>query len=207
MPLSEGVLEKFKNVYNYLKSNKITLSGRGYFEKSSKQWFELWCQRKIEILSSNKIVVAELSDRNRFMIAESDQFYGDTVCGITFPDNDSENLKYYLGLLNSKLMEFYFKKTTVPKAGGFYIYKTMFLNKLPIYIINSSNNKSVHDLIVTHVEQMLELQKHLTIAKTESEKLIFQRQIDSTDREIDRLVYELYGLTEEEIKIVESAGS
>jgi type I restriction-modification system DNA methylase subunit len=202
--LSEGELEKNKNAYNYLKSNKITLSGRGYFEKSTKHWFELWCQRSIEILSSNKIVVAELSDRNRFMIAESDQFYGDTVCGITFPDNDSENLKYYLGLLNSKLMEFYFKKTTVPKAGGFYIYKTMFLNKLPIYIVESFK-KPTHDHIVALVEQMLDLQKHITISKTESEKLMYQRQVEATDHEIDQLVYELYGLTEKEIKIIEGS--
>jgi len=42
-----------------------------------------------------------------------------------------------------------------------------------------------------------------TAAKTPNEKTHLQRQIDSTDREIDRLVYELYGLTEEEIRIVE----
>ena len=42
-----------------------------------------------------------------------------------------------------------------------------------------------------------------TAAKTPTEKTHLQRQIDSTDREIDRLVYELYGLTEEEIRIVE----
>ena len=42
-------------------------------------------------------------------------------------------------------------------------------------------------------------------AKTAHEKTILQRHIDATDREIDRLVYELYGLTEEEISIVEEA--
>jgi hypothetical protein len=54
------------------------------------------------------------------------------------------------------------------------------------------------------VDRMLALHKHLTTAKTDHEKTAIQRQIPATDREIDNLVYELYGLTEEEIAIVES---
>jgi len=50
---------------------------------------------------------------------------------------------------------------------------------------------------------MLELHKQLTSAKTDHDKTIIHRQIDATNRQIDRLVYELYGLTDEEIKIVE----
>lgn len=51
-------------------------------------------------------------------------------------------------------------------------------------------------------ERMLELHKQLG-AKTDHETTMIQRQIDATDRQIDRLVYELYGLTEEEVAIVE----
>jgi hypothetical protein len=50
---------------------------------------------------------------------------------------------------------------------------------------------------------MLDLNKKLPLGKTDHEKILLQRQIDSTDRRIDELVYELYGLTGEEIKIVE----
>lgn len=53
------------------------------------------------------------------------------------------------------------------------------------------------------VEQMLLLNKQLTSAKTDHEKTSLQRQIDATDKQIDELVYELYGLTEEEKRIVE----
>jgi ClpP class serine protease len=52
---------------------------------------------------------------------------------------------------------------------------------------------------------MLELYKELAAAKTPDDKTRLQRQIDATDRQIDQLVYELYGLTEEEIKVVEEA--
>jgi len=51
---------------------------------------------------------------------------------------------------------------------------------------------------------MLALRKNLTSAKTPQEKESVQRQIESTDGAIDKLVYELYGLSQEEIMIVES---
>jgi len=54
------------------------------------------------------------------------------------------------------------------------------------------------------VSLMIELNNKLPLAKTDHEKILLQRQIDSTDRSIDELVYELYGLTAEEIEIFES---
>ena len=52
---------------------------------------------------------------------------------------------------------------------------------------------------------MLRLHKQLAAAKSAAQKAILQRQIDATDAEIDRLVYDLYGLTAEEIALVEGA--
>lgn len=76
---------------------------------------------------------------------------------------------------------------------------------MPIALIDAVDfkNKSRHDHIVSLVEQMLELNKQLSKAKTEQDKTVIQRQIEGTDKEIDKLVYELYGLTDEEIKVVE----
>jgi len=50
---------------------------------------------------------------------------------------------------------------------------------------------------------MLELQKRLPSVRMPQEKEMLSRQIESTDGQIDRLVYELYGLSEEEVKVVE----
>lgn len=68
-----------------------------------------------------------------------------------------------------------------------------------------ATDKKCHDQMVQLVESMLILQKQLVVAKSESQKTVIQRQIDATDAEIDRLVYELYGLTADEIAIVEEA--
>ena len=52
---------------------------------------------------------------------------------------------------------------------------------------------------------MLKLHKDLAAAKTGHDKDVIQRQIDTTDKQIDQLVYELYGLTEDEISIIEES--
>jgi len=83
--------------------------------------------------------------------------------------------------------------------------KTAYLNPFPIRTINFSDpdGKARHDKMVELVEQMLTLHKQLAAVRTPDEKTRLQRQIDATDHQIDRLVYELYGLTEKEIQIVE----
>ena len=59
--------------------------------------------------------------------------------------------------------------------------------------------------MVSFVDSILSLHKQLTNAKSAAQKAIIQRQIEATDAEIDGLVYDLYGLTAEEIALVEAA--
>jgi hypothetical protein len=78
---------------------------------------------------------------------------------------------------------------------------------LPIYPINFAKHtdQSRHDQMVELVDQMLNLHKNLVAAKTPQEKTSLERQISATDAQIDQLLYGLYNLTLEEIKIVEAS--
>lgn len=80
----------------------------------------------------------------------------------------------------------------------------MYISQLPIRVINFDDPADVkrHEQMVALVERMLELHKQLASARLPQEKELLERQIGATDGQIDRLVYELYGLTEEEIRIV-----
>ena len=73
------------------------------------------------------------------------------------------------------------------------------------YIARSaiSADAARHDRLVELVQSMLDLHKALSSAGPEHERTLLARRIEATDRQIDRLVYELYGLTEEEIGLVE----
>jgi hypothetical protein len=79
--------------------------------------------------------------------------------------------------------------------------KVFRIKQLPIIIAASDN----YDKIVKLVERMLDLHRRLSASKTGHEKTLLSRQIEATDKQIDALVYELYGLSEEEIAIVEGA--
>jgi len=76
-----------------------------------------------------------------------------------------------------------------------------------VYPVDEANacDKDRHESVVERVERMLVLHRRLAAARTADEKKRLQRQIDATDRQIDKIVYELYGLTDEEIRIVEEA--
>ncbi len=118
--------------------------------------------------------------------------------------SDLIDLRYLLGILNSRLITYYYRKVFAGLSlqGGFLRIGPPQLKQIPIYVPRSAD-KARHDRMVSLVEQMLELHKRLKDVRTPDEKMRLQRQIDAADRQIDMLVYELYGLTEEEIRIVE----
>lgn len=83
-----------------------------------------------------------------------------------------------------------------------------YLERLPIRTIDFSNptESSLYNTITSHVQRMMELQKRLTKSQLSQEQTLLKRQIEMIDQQIDKLVYELYGLPDEEIAIVEAAG-
>jgi len=115
---------------------------------------------------------------------------------------------YLLCILNSRVTDFMIHSISSTKQGGYFEYKPMYVSQIPIRTIDPSrpDDAALHDSLVSLVEQMLQLHKLLAAARTGHEKTALERQIEATDGQIDRLVYELYGLTEEEIGIVEAAG-
>jgi len=112
---------------------------------------------------------------------------------------------YLMGILNSRLLRcfwienYYDRRRTFPKIKGTY------LKKMPIHRLapGDAHDIAKHDRMVSLVNSMIGLNKENAAAKSEAQRTVIQRQIDATDAEIDRLVYDLYGLTEEEIAIVE----
>jgi len=82
-----------------------------------------------------------------------------------------------------------------------------YLKDFPLITINPNDPDDIarHDRMVTHVTQMLNLNKKLQDVRLEQEKTMLSRQIGATDGAIDKLVYELYGLTWEEISVVEGS--
>jgi len=135
---------------------------------------------------------------------EGNYYVKDVLVIIPFKNTTTVNLslKAVLGMLNSRLLTFFYRTT----------FQTIHVQRselasLPIADVDLSSptEKAQHDKLVNLVDKMLVLMPKLREAKSDAEKATLQNAVTATDQQIDQIVYELYGLTEEEIKLVENS--
>jgi type I restriction-modification system DNA methylase subunit len=116
------------------------------------------------------------------------------------------SMKYLMALINSKVLRFFFRSYfTTKKEDIFPEIQVYQLEQLPIPILDLSkpSEKATHDRIVKLVEQMMSVKERYAAAKSEQEQMRLERLAAGLDRQIDEAVYALYGLTDEDIAIVE----
>jgi hypothetical protein len=196
----------FPRAYTYLHENQQTLKRRKQF----KEWFAFSAPRNLALHDQAQIAVPLLADGGLFAFIPAQR--RGQLCPmasggftITLSRQCPLKPKYVLGLLNSRLLFWRLQGMSNLFRGGWITCTKQYFGELPIRIINFSNpsDKFQHDRMVKLVETMLELHRQLAAARTPQEKTALERQIAATDQQIDTLVYELYDLTEDEIRIVE----
>jgi len=144
-----------------------------------------------------------MASRNRFAIDENDEYLGLTDTTVLFDNDQPENILYFLGLLNSRLLTFRFRSIGKLKSGGIYEYFWNSISRLPIRRIDftKSKDRATHDRLVEFVEQMMatKMKEEFT---TGGAAEVAQRKCAALERQIDKIVYELYGLNDAEIELV-----
>jgi hypothetical protein len=119
---------------------------------------------------------------------------------------DGPRLEFLLGCFNSKLLSWYFlQKSNIAQRDDFpkIVLKETRSLPFPKVDLRKSVDRARHDRLVGLVDKLLALVPKLRAARTDAERQTLQNAVTATDRQIDALVYELYGLTAEEIKRVE----
>jgi hypothetical protein len=156
------------------------------------------------LMERPKILMRQTSSTIRACLDEAGHFCQNSLFIV---HSDQMDLRLLLGLLNSTLLGFAYQMGNPQTGKTFAEIKPSVIKQLPILTPNadrsasSSSWKNLREL----VDSMLQAHQTLAAAKTHHDKNLIQRQIDATDKQIDQLVYELYGLTEKEIRIVEEA--
>ena len=199
----------FPLAYEYLsnKTNKRILFDRekGRFRKI---WWSYSRPQNMRLLDKKKILTPFNAFAGSFAFDDVGDFIFSAgvsgAYGLLFRNDVKENHRYFLGVLNSTLIDQFLKTISTALRGRFYSYENKYIKQLPIKTIDLSNTneRKLHDNLVALVDVMLDLNKRIQTAKG-SRKNQIQRQITKTDKEIDDLVYKLYGITEEERKIIE----
>ena len=200
--------KQYPLAWAYLKQSRQVLEGREKGRFKDEQWYRFGRSQNLGMWEQLKLMIPYMitdlaayydPSGNLYFINVTTGGYGLTV------DEAMVSQPYSCGLLNSRLLDFYLKRVSTNFRGGYLAANKQFIEQLPINTINFDDPADVarHDTMVALVERMLELHKKLATASIPADKELYQRQIEATDRQIDALVYELYGLTEEEVAIVE----
>ncbi|HEY8660832.1 MAG TPA: TaqI-like C-terminal specificity domain-containing protein, partial [Hanamia sp.] len=202
-------INKYPAIKNYLLQFKTQLTPKpkdwkGTEWKGRKPGSYLWYEIQDAVdyykeFEKPKIIYPNICKQPEFTF-DYNKWYTNQKCFIIALDD-----KYLLGILNSKLNNFLFEKYLPKLRGGFYEPSYVFFKNFPIKKIDENNKqeKSLHDEIVQLVETMLQLNKEKQQTNTPDKLNQLNTRIQYTDDKINKLVYGLYGLSEEEVGIVE----
>jgi len=246
LPLTKKYLENFEK----------EIKGREKGKMSNRQdWYAYIYPKNLDKFDSSKIMTREISLGCNMTYDSEGKIYHNTKV-YSFVKNKKFNVddKFYLALLNSKVMWFFIKNTGSEYSGGYYVFKTNYLKPFPLPEIPDNAemfiekadkmlflNKNLQELskkfqrlltrkfeleklttklqewyllefsefvkelkkskIKLSLKEEIEWEEIFLENKEETEKI--KNEIEMTDKEIDRMVYELYGLSEEEVNIIE----
>jgi hypothetical protein len=154
-----------------------------------------------------KILIRKTGDR---IIAAKDEtgIFPEQSLYFLYDKKTEMDISYILGILNSKVVSFYFREKLITNKNSIAQIKKKDLDILPVPLLDLSKKtgKSRHDKIVSFVNQMHDLKNREQAETVPQTKTMLGRQIKAVDKQINALVYELYGLTEDEIRVVEGEG-
>ncbi len=204
---------------NYEKGLKPFLEGKDisrYYIKPIEKFLayipnKLHRPRTKEIFETKeKILIQRITGGESPLKATVDvnQYYNkESINNIILNDKNEYSIYFILGLINSKLINWFYKLSFTNESNLTVNLSKAYLSQIPIKIISDKlpDLSVLHSSITDFSKRMMELNIKFHKAKTPQEKTALERQIEATDKQIDQLVYQLYGLTEEEIKIVEGS--
>lgn len=207
--IDEAQLKRqFPKTYGYAKENETYLRARENGKMDNAGWYGYGRTQALDVMGLPKIITPDLAPKSSFLLDETGDYFflGGAAGGYGILPKPGLNSLYLLGILNSSSINFFITMSGQQMESGYYSFEARFIRSAPIPTLNidEPHERARHDKMVSLAECMLALRKQLA-AKTPHEQENLKRQIDATDRQIDKLVYELYGLTDEEIRVVESA--
>ncbi|HGG0932224.1 TPA: Eco57I restriction-modification methylase domain-containing protein, partial [Campylobacter jejuni] len=184
---------KFPKAWEYLKECESILRARENGRFDNEKWYQFGRTQGINQENISKLLCPDICNNTHFVLDNLGEFYFTTTIYGYVRNEEYKNLdyKYLMAVLNSSLTWWFLQKTSVVMRGGFYRIKPAYIEKFCIPKINSKNEKLADELI-NLVDEILKAKEQDKNANTQE-----------LENKINSLVYKLYNLNEEEIKIIE----
>jgi hypothetical protein len=205
--MNEKFLEKnYPLAYSYLNQNKALLNKRDNGKINASSWYGYSRNQALEVIATSKIFTPDISPKSSYSIDSIGEtfFTGGVAGGYGIKVKDGVSDLFVLGLLNSNLLDWYLKQISTQMRGGWYSFEAKFIKHFPIKIPHK-DQADIQSQVITLVETMIVLNKEKQQTTLPEKLESLQHRIQYTDAKINGLVYQLYGLTEDEIAMVEKS--
>jgi len=200
---SERMKREFPKAWAYLRSHEETLRGRDHGKWNHDQWYAFGRSQNLTEMDREKLVIQVTAIRPTVILdglglcmtgGGAGPFYG-----IRPLPSSKLDIKFLLGVLNSKAFGWLVRTQSTPLRGGYVKFSKQYIETAPIPQPTAAGAIEMAKL----VDEMLDLNAQVGGAKTPQEQTVLTRRIETTGMRIDRLVCGLYGLTDDEIRLVE----
>ena len=133
--------KKFPLAHDYLLQNKKVLEEREEGRFSGDEWYAYGRLQNVDLMLLPKVLVPDIANFASFAFDEAGEFAFASGYGITLKADAKESCAYLLGLLNSRLLDYYLKQVSTTMRGGYFRYFTQFIEQLPIKRIDPKNKR------------------------------------------------------------------
>lgn len=197
-------LESYPQTRRRLEPFRVSLESKREVRLGRQPWYSLhWPRSRENFERKEKIVVQcirNLSLKRRIVATlDTNRQYADHTLNVLYPKQNQYGLKYVLGIMNSKLVNYLFQHKYVDIN-----IKGIYLEKIPVRKITfeDDSDREPYDKLIQLVDLMLAISERHARIKVPDERVLLERQMSSVDSEIDEVVFDLYGLDEHEREIV-----
>lgn len=197
--------ENFPLAYAYLLSHRPALERRKQFA----QWYGFSAPRNLALHDQAQIIVPLLADRGLF--AAIPQHLHGNLCPmasggftLSLPANCALKPEYVLGVLNSRLLFWVLRQMSNVFRGGWITCTKQYFGELPIHcMVPSDADWAYHDSLVHLVTQLQVAIQQKALSQTDKDNNFFARKMSALERQIEEIVYTIYGLSAREIALVQ----
>ena len=199
---------EYPKAWQYLSDHRATLESREKGAFRDQRWYRFGRSQNLGMWEQPKLMLPYMTQQLSAFFDETEHLYFINVTtggyGLTLKPDAPLTYEYLCALLNSSLLNFFLRETSTPFRGGYIAASKQYIEGLPIAGLD---DPEAQKQIGTLVRRTMALRRQLAAARSPHDQTALQRQADATDREIDRLVYRLFGFGAEEVATLEKQAS
>ncbi|MBV6515358.1 MAG: Type IIS restriction enzyme Eco57I [Planctomycetes bacterium] len=186
---------EFPHAWAYLERCKDVLRAREDGRHDNENWYGFGRTQNLDLFEKPRLIVGDLILQSSFALDTEGEFGFVSGYGVTLRTEFAEHLELLLGLLNSELLSDFLKGVSTTLRGGWFRTFPQFLKQIPIKLPRTTAEKRLAERIAAGASAITAAKKRLRTANLgDNQRVRLEREVETQDSQINRLVCQLYGV-------------